>query len=148
MTRGFTLVELAIVVVIAGILAAIATPIYQNVIEDSKWSEGKSAVSTVRKAIDVFKAKKSNNCSEIAGPAMGLLDTVTIGNQSMTLAEALRIDNSQFDSLKYFDADDIVISIAAGGDFVITITADPINNPEAPPTGSYSLAQDGEESGP
>ena len=70
LTRGFTLVELAIVIVIAGILAAVAIPIYQGLINDSKWSEGKAAAGTVRQSVDVFKAKQSGNLSTLTSGTM------------------------------------------------------------------------------
>ena len=51
--KGFTLIELMIVVAIIGILAAIAVPAYQDYTIRSRVSEGASLASTTRTAIDV-----------------------------------------------------------------------------------------------
>ncbi|MGC9363227.1 MAG: type IV pilin protein, partial [Fidelibacterota bacterium] len=47
---GFTLVELMIVIVIVGILAAVAVPIYQSNINKAKMTECDSALGTIRTA--------------------------------------------------------------------------------------------------
>ena len=51
--KGFTLIELMIVVAIIGILAAIAVPAYQDYTIRSRVSEGASLAGATRTAIDV-----------------------------------------------------------------------------------------------
>ena len=52
--KGFTLIELMIVVAIIGILAAIAIPKFADLINKSKEGATKGALSTVRGAIQVY----------------------------------------------------------------------------------------------
>jgi len=52
--KGFTLIELMIVVAIIGILAAIAIPKFADLINKSKEGATKGALSTVRSAIQIY----------------------------------------------------------------------------------------------
>ncbi len=47
-TKGFSLFELMIVIVIVGVLAAVAVPIYNKSIEKAKRSEAVAAIGTIR----------------------------------------------------------------------------------------------------
>jgi prepilin-type N-terminal cleavage/methylation domain-containing protein len=55
--KGFTLVELMIVVIIVGILAAVAIPMYQGATERAKASEAVAALGTIRGAMRVYYAE-------------------------------------------------------------------------------------------
>lgn len=54
MKKGFTLIELMIVVAIIGILAAIAIPKFADLINKSKEGATKGALSSVRSALQVY----------------------------------------------------------------------------------------------
>jgi len=56
--RGFTLVELMVVILIVAILAAVAIPILRGRIDAAKWSEGKAMMGTIGTAIRAYHAEK------------------------------------------------------------------------------------------
>lgn len=59
--KGFTLIELMVVIFIVGILAAVAIPIMRGRIDSAKWSEGKASAGSIRTAIRALIAEKGND---------------------------------------------------------------------------------------
>ena len=52
--RGFTLAEILIAVLIIGVLASIAVPMYQNSIDKSRWAKLISPSKTIANAEEVI----------------------------------------------------------------------------------------------
>jgi len=55
--KGFSLVELMIVIVIIGVLAAIAVPIYSNTVTKAKRVEADAALGSIRTQLDIYKGE-------------------------------------------------------------------------------------------
>ena len=117
-SRGFTLIELMIVVAIIGILAAIAFPSYQNSVRRSN-----------RAAAQAYMMDVANRQQLYLSTAREYADTATLANMGVKPAEEVT------------RAYDITVVPAAGTPPTFVITATPKANQV--PDGALTLDQDG-----
>ncbi len=87
--KGFTLIELVMVIVILGILAAVAMPKYVNMQDEAKSAAAKGVIGTVRSAIAIQYAKNA-----LAGNAT----FPTIGELTATDGSGIFAENKMPDS--------------------------------------------------
>lgn len=65
--QGFTLVEILIVVVILGILAAIVIPQFTSASEDAKASSLVSQLQTIRSQLEIYQVQHDGSYPEFSG---------------------------------------------------------------------------------
>jgi prepilin-type N-terminal cleavage/methylation domain-containing protein len=63
--KGFTLIELMIVIMIVGILAAVVIPMMQGRIDSARWSEGKAIMGIISRALRAHVSEKGNNFTPV-----------------------------------------------------------------------------------
>ena len=71
--RGFTLVEILIVVIVLGILAGITIPQFGSTSQDSRNAALKSQLQTVRSAIEVYRMQHMDQLPDLAASWTPLL---------------------------------------------------------------------------
>ena len=72
--KAFTMVELMVVVLIVGILAAVAVPLMSGRIDSSKWSEAKAGMGTIASALRSYAAEKGSFSSAPSLVTVGITE--------------------------------------------------------------------------
>jgi len=139
--KGFTLVELMVVVVIVALLAALLIPMLTARIEAARWSEGKAGAGTIATALRAYVIERAE-----------LEPTLTVAG--IQIQDFMNLADLHG---KYFQASDYVLtnisyapSTTDPTGYVITYTIQ-VNPGTAPPattswtkTGGYQLTETGE----
>lgn len=73
--KGFTLIEILIVVIILGILAAIVIPQFTNASDDARKSSTASQLQTLRSAVELYKLQHGDTYPTSAGTDVGTVTT-------------------------------------------------------------------------
>ncbi len=73
---GFTLIELVIIIVVLGILAAIAIPKYQDISSDAKEAACRSALGGLRSGITIYYANQAVSTGTALWPGVDSLQTI------------------------------------------------------------------------
>jgi prepilin-type N-terminal cleavage/methylation domain-containing protein len=115
--KGFTLIELMVVVFIVGILAAVAIPIMRGRIDAAKWSEGRAGAGSIRTAARAYCAEKGPAYPYGAGD-----DLAAIGFEATDLEG------------RYFSQSDYSIVFNGYEDYDITVTNTGGGSSGEPPT--------------
>ncbi|MBR3632806.1 MAG: prepilin-type N-terminal cleavage/methylation domain-containing protein [Elusimicrobiaceae bacterium] len=102
--QAFTLVELLVVVLIIGVLSAIAIPMYQGAVDKSHWSTMLPGAKAIKDAEEAIKMTNGSYTDEMAN-----LD-VTMNNTDLTFAlvtpnntadpNVIRVTNSKLDNVR------------------------------------------------
>ncbi|MFH1616874.1 MAG: type II secretion system protein [Planctomycetota bacterium] len=130
--KGYTLVELMVVVLIVAILAAVLVPMLIGKIEKAKWSEGNAAAGTVRTAVRVYFAEDPTAAQALTGT---LDDT--------TLQDTLGFSASDLTGTYFGPQDYEIDSVSVDGIATIIVTSRGING--GPTAGdSRTLELDGD----
>jgi len=126
--NGFTLVELMVVILIVGILAAVAIPLMQGRINKAKWSEANATAGTIRTAIRAYAAETS------VATAQGLVGT-NLG--STTTQNALGFGSTDCEGTYFSSANYTISSVNSDGIAQISVANG--SKTGAPTDGPYYL---------
>jgi len=119
----FTLIEIAIFIVVVALVAAVAVPIRSGIVVDSKWSEAKTAMGTIKAAVDQYSANNNGDISGLDEPKGSLKYGFVSGSN---LLFKLKLEDTAFESLQYFDAEDFSLEFTTDGkdgSYIITVTS-------------------------
>ncbi len=115
--KGFTLIELMVVILIVGILASVAIPMLRGRIDAAKWSEGKAMMGSISTAIRAYHAEK--------GPTGTAPTTLFVGNTGLGFAAGDLTGN-------YFADADFSFSVSSMNPLTFVVTCTPVTASDRP----------------
>ena len=131
--KGFTLIDLLVLILFVGILAAGAVPFMCGRIYSAKWSEANAASGAIKSAVRAYIAEKGPNFDYTA---------IQTGLDTQATYEALGFTSLDLTGSFFNQADYAVASVlSAPGTCVVTAGT---STQADGPTGTYQLEADGD----
>jgi prepilin-type N-terminal cleavage/methylation domain-containing protein len=125
--KGFTLIELMVVVLIVGILAAASVPLMKGRIDSAKWAEANATAGTIKSAVRVYFAE-NNNATAVTGKL-----------SSTTIQTALGFNAADLTGTYFVPGDYEITAVDNNGNATIVVKSSQSNAP----SGTRTLAVDG-----
>lgn len=100
-SRGFTLIELVVAIVVLAVLVSVALPVFFDSIRKSRRSEGIAALSALQQAQERWRANSSQYTTNLTGlptdapPGLGLASTTPTGYYTISIVSA---DGSSYEA--------------------------------------------------
>ena len=123
--KGFTMIELMVVILIVGILAAASVPLMRGRIDAAKWAEANATAGTIKSAVSICFAENDSS------------PTGTLSNA--TTRSLLGITSDDLTGAYFVPGDYNIDSVDADGNAAVTVTGSQSNAP----TGSKTLSATG-----
>ena len=129
--KGFTLVELMVVILVVSILAAVTIPIMRGRVDAAKWSEGKAMANTVATALRAFAVEEGK-------------DAALMGTAFSSWNADLGFDEGELTGTYFNDTDFTITDFVYGPplEFKITVGTSADNAPTTPD--GYTLDHNGD----
>ena len=130
--KGFTLVELMVVILIVGILAAAVAPIARGRIDTAKWAEANATAGALKTALRTYLATTDSDSTDFS------VVEGSLGNGSIASLLGFTVESLNG---TYFNQSDYTISDVNGANStcVVTVTSTHAQGP----SGTGVLAVDG-----
>jgi len=97
--KGFTLIELVIIIVVLGILASVAIPKYKNIVAESKEAACKGALGSLRSGASIYYANAAVTTGNATWPPLDSLSTVGVVMEHAIPSNPYQLETSAPDSI-------------------------------------------------
>jgi general secretion pathway protein G len=139
--KGFTLVEILIVVIILGILAAIVIPQFTNASQDARKSSMTSQLQTLRSQVELFKLQHHDAYPTDTGKIDGAWDWAKLTTK--TAPDEAAAASSAVDAVGPYLQQQTINPLVASADgaTVTSVDADPAANSDAPAASGWVFSK-------
>lgn len=97
--KGFTLIELVIIIVILGILATVAIPKYQDLTSEAKEAATRGSLGGLRSAITIYYANQAVRTGSATWPVIDSLRTIGVVMMQSIPPNPYQTDSNAPDSI-------------------------------------------------